>query len=203
MAKKHAHYAWAKIRPLSPWYLLVLSLVFAVISVSAMRQNNLHMLKLRSEVFKADQKNGDIETALRNLREYIYAHMNTNLSADSGVKPPIQLKYRYDRLVKAEKQRVSAVNTRVYTAAEQACQRFFVAGRAGPASAPCIKSYVNAHLTKEQPIPEDLYKFDFASPTWAPDLAGWSLAVAIVLFALFSLRLGLELWVKHDLHGQM
>ncbi len=203
MAKKHVHYAWGKIRPLSPWYLLALSLVFGTISVYSMRQNNLHMLKLRNDVFKADQQNKDVETALRNLREYIYSHMNTNLNTDSSVKPPIQLKYRYDRLVAAQKQQVTATNAKVYTAAERACQSLFVNGRAGPASAPCIKSYVNTHLVKEQPIPEELYKFDFASPTWAPDIAGWSLVAALGLFILFGVRLGLEVWVKHDLRGEM
>ncbi len=203
MSKQHAHSLWAKIRPLSPWYILALALVFGTISVLAMRQNNLTMVKLRGNVFTADKAGGDVETALRNLRGFIYSHMNTNLDSSNSIKPPIQLKYSYDRLAKKEQQRVKAANAVVYSKAEQACQQFFVGGRAGPASAPCIRSYVNSHLVKEQPISDALYKFDFVSPTWTPDLAGWSLLAAAVLALVFAMRLGLEFWVKHDLHNRL
>lgn len=203
MAKRQVHKLRNKLDWLSPWYLLALALVFGTVSAYAMRQNNLTMIKLRNQIFTADKANGDVEVALRSLREFIYSHMNTNLNSQNSVRPPIQLKYTYDRLVKSEHKQITATNAKIYSKAEQACQRFFVAGRAGPASAPCIKAYVNAHLIKEQPIPDALYKFDFVSPIWTPDLAGITLAIAISLLIFFGLRLGLEFWVKHELHGQM
>jgi len=199
MAKKHAHSVWAKIKRFNPWYLLILSLISGLVCVYALRQNNLTMVKLRDQVFATDKANGDVETALRNLREFIYAHMNTDLDTNNSVKPPIQLKYRYDRLVQAEKQRVDKANSQVYTDAQHYCEQFISHVVFGGAHIPCVQNYITTHGVKEQPIPDGLYKFDFVSPSWSPDLAGWSLLLTIVLFLLFIVRLGLEKWVKHDL----
>jgi len=92
MNKKRLHHIWTKLRPISPWYFLVLAVISGIISINALRQNNLTMVRLRDEVFKADQQNTDVETPLRHLREFVYAHTNTNLSSGSNaVKPPFSL----------------------------------------------------------------------------------------------------------------
>jgi hypothetical protein len=200
MAKKHVHSVWSKIKPLNPWYLLGLSIICGLICVTSMRQNNLTMIKLRDQVFAADKANGDVEKALRDLRGYIYGHMNTNLNSGSSVKPPIQLKYRYDRLVQAEQQRLNGNSNQVYTDAQHYCEKLYPSSFSGGPRVPCIKNYVSSHGGAEpQTIPDSLYKFDFVSPSWTPDLAGWSLLLTIVLFIAFLIRLGLEKWVKHDL----
>lgn len=199
MAKKPVRSVWARIKPINPWWLLGLSLISGLICISALRLNNLNMIKLRDQVFAADKANGDIEGALRDLRKYIYSHMNTNLSSNSSVKPPIQLKYRYDRLVEAEKQRANTAGDRIYTDAQKYCEKLYPSSFSGGPRVPCIKNYVSRHNNNAQPIPDSLYKFDFVSPTWTPDLAGWSLVITIVLFVLFIVRLSLEKWVKHDL----
>src|SRR5882762_9973851 len=104
--KKKLHHYWAKFRILRPWYFLIICIISTGVGIYALRQNNLHMITLRDAVTQTDQQNGDIETALRNLREYVYSHMNTDLaSGNTAIRPPIQLKYRYDRLVKAEQDR--------------------------------------------------------------------------------------------------
>ena len=48
-------------------------------------------------------------------------------------------------------------------------------------------------------ITDSLYKFDFASPTWSPDLAGISMILAVFFFLLFLVRLGLDFWFKNQL----
>lgn len=202
MAKKHVHSLWYKIEHFSPWYLLAVSLVGGMVCVLALRQNNLNMIKLRDKVFAADKADGDIEGALRDLRSYVYAHMNTNLSSDNSIKPPIQLKYRYERLLKAEQDRVKSDSGQTYTDAQRYCEKKFPEGFYGATRLPCIRDYLKKHTPKavqERPIPDALYKFDFVSPLWSPDLAGWSMLVAIVSFVFFAFRLGLEKWVKHDL----
>ncbi|MGZ6005778.1 MAG: hypothetical protein ACXWLH_06595 [Candidatus Saccharimonadales bacterium] len=199
MAKKHAHSLWSKIKHFSPWYLLGLSLISGFICLTALRQNNLNMVKLRDKVFAADKADGDTETALRNLRSYIYAHMNTNLDSGNGIKPPIQHKYRYERLLAAEKKRVKTSSDQIYTNAQNYCEQFISHKVFGGANISCIKKYVSSHGVSEQAIPDSLYKFDFVSPLWTPDLAGWSLIITIILVLAFVLRIGLEKWVKHDL----
>ncbi len=200
MTKKQLKDFWARIRPIKPRYFLMLALMLGVISVFALRQNNLTMIKLRNEVTKADQENGDVETALRNLREFVYGHMNTNLSSGNNpIKPPIQLKYRYDRLIQAEKDKAEANNTKIYTDAQAYCEKQIPQGLSGGGRVPCIEQYVLDHGVKIQPVQDGLYKFDFVSPTWSPDIAGWALVLSVLSFIFFIASWILDRWVKSEL----
>ncbi|MDB5186044.1 MAG: hypothetical protein JWL85_567 [Candidatus Saccharibacteria bacterium] len=200
MNKKYLHHLWVKLRPLSYWYFLAAFLVSSAVCVAALRQNNLTVLHLRDEVLKVDQQNGDVEAALRELRAYMYSHMNTNLaSGPNAIKPPVQLKYRYERLVQVEKDKVTKDSGKIYTDAQEYCERTVPEGLSGRGRVPCIQEYVAQRGFKEQPIPDSLYKFDFASPRWSPDLAGLSMLASGVFLLLFIVRFGLELWLKHSL----
>lgn len=169
---------------------LAVGLVSGLVGLYALRQNNLGMIRLREAVYQADQSGGDTEKALRELRTYVHSHMNTDLSSGgNAIKPPIQLKYRYERLMAAEKERVKSANAGVYTQAQAYCERQNQ-GFSGRNRVPCIEAYVTANGIKENAIPEALYKFDFLSPGWSPDLAGWSLVVSAA-----SLAAGLLLWL--------
>lgn len=191
---------WRYVRPFSPWYFLILAVIFALISGLAMRQNNITAIKLRDEVLKADQQNGDVEGALRRLREHVHSHMNSGLATGpNAIRPPIQLKYRYERLVAAEEERVRAINARIYTDAQADCERRFPAAVSGGPRVACIQQYVTSHGVQKQTIPEGLYKFDFVSPAWSPDLAGWSLLAALLFFLAFIVRLLVGLWAGRTL----
>ncbi len=203
MNKRRLHHVWARLRTVSHWHFLALCLVFAVVALFALRQNNLTAIQLRDEVLQVDKDSGDTEAALKKLREYMYSHMNTDLATSTSVYPPIQLKYRYERLVAAEKARVAeANNNTVYNDAQKFCeqtqpQSFYGAGRL-----PCIQNYIDTHpanVVQEQPIPDALYKFNFASPRWSPDLAGWSIVLSAVFLLLFVVRFGLERWLRATL----
>ncbi len=197
--KKKLHHAWRFVRPIKTGYLLAAFAVVALIAVFALRANNLQMLELRAAVYQADEENGDVEGALRELREWVHGHMNTNLAGDTNVRPPIQLKYRYERLVAAEKAKVAAVNESIYTDAQRVCEAQNPTGFSGGSRVPCIEEYVSRHGAKEQPVADSLYKFDFVSPLWSPDLAGWSIVLSGVLLALTILRLAVGRWAKRHL----
>lgn len=153
------------------------------------------MVSLRNAVYQADQSNGDVEAALRNLRVYVYGHMNTDLaSGPNAVHPPIQLKYMYDRLVAAENQRVNAANATIYPAAQSYCEATIPNGFSGRYRIACIDNYVSTHGTTAQTIPKNLYEFDFMSPRWSPDLAGWSLILTVLLAVT-----GLGFWATDKL----
>ena len=168
---------------------LVLFLSFAVISIVALRSNNENMIKLRSNVYATDQSGGNVEQSLDKLRAYVYAHMNTNLSSGGNtIKPPIQLKYTYDRLESAAQ--ADANNSGLYTQAENYCQGQIPASVSisGRGRITCVQDYILSHGgTAAAAIPAALYEFDFISPAWSPDLAGWSLAVTTLGFAGFAL----------------
>jgi len=200
MDKKFFKRFYAQLKLINIWLILVIAVVSGVIFAFSMRHNNVRTLQLRDNVNQVDKDNGDVETALRQLRAYIAAHMNTNLSSGQNtIKPPIQLKYRYDRLVKAEQNRLSSENAKVYTDAQAECEKQFPKGLSGSGRIPCITDYVSSHGVPVTTIADSLYKFDFVSPTWSPDVAGWSLVITSVATALFIIRFGLEKWTKAEL----
>lgn len=174
--------------------------IFGIIALASLRSNNLQMVKLREAVYAADKQDGDTETALRNLRTYIYSHMNTSPSVGAnGIKPPIQLKYEYERLVATEKAKTAAANAQIYTAAQAYCEKQNSSSFSGRSRVPCIEEYVSQHGVKEKSIPDSLYKFDFVSPKWSPDLAGWSLVLAVICLVGFVISFGLRRYTRSNI----
>lgn len=200
-SKRKLHHLWTKLKPISYWYFLIAFIICSVVAVVSLRQNNLTALHLRDHVLQVDKDNGDVETALKELRSYIYGHMNTNLSTGNGIYPPIQLKYRYERLLAAQTQ-ASSNPSKLYNEAQNYCEQNFPSGLSGRNRLPCIQQYIDSHggSNTAPSIPDALYKFDFASPIWSPDLAGWSLLAALVFLLLFIARFILERWLKHRLN---
>ena len=165
---------------------LALFIASTIVAVYGLRHNNQVMVKLRSEVYATDQTGGDVNGALNKLREYVYGHMNTNLSSGgNAIKPPIQLKYTYERLLATEQQKASSGSGQIYTDAQAYCQAQIPASASisGRGRITCVQDYVTSHGVKTTPIPIGLYQFDFISPTWSPDLAGWSLVTAALTLA--------------------
>lgn len=170
----------AQIRRASYFPFLVIFVLAGLICLAALRHNNTTMVKLRDAVYVADKNDGDVNAALNQLRAYVYAHMNTNLSSGTSVRPPIQLPYTYDRLVSAAEKNVN--NAGLYTEAENYCQALIPASVSisGRGRITCVQDYIMIHGGKKAAaIPASLYQFDFISPRWSPDLAGWSLLVTI------------------------
>jgi hypothetical protein len=100
--------------------------------------------------------------------------------------------------VAAQSQGVGA--NQLYTDAQHYCEQQDSVDFSGHNRVPCIEQYVQAHGGGQAPasnIPDALYKFDFVSPQWSPDLAGWSLVAAILCWLLFIASLIVKLWFKH------
>ncbi len=192
MAKQKLRWFWK----IPTRVFLGLFIIFGVASIYSLRNNNLMMIDLRNAVYGADQSGNDVNGALNKLRSYVYAHMNTNLSSGGNtIKPPIQLKYTYERLAQAEQTRLKAANAQVYTDAQNFCQAQNPTDFSGRNRVPCVAEYVTSHGVQAHPVPAALYQFDFVSPTWSPDLAGWSLLVTITFLLLTILS-----YAAHRLH---
>jgi hypothetical protein len=190
MNKRKLHHLWTKLRGVHPWYFLIIAVISIGSCAVALRANNEHMIKLRDAVYTADKDNGDVEGTLRALQAYVVAHMNTQLSAGSqAVHPPIQLKYTYDRLVQAQSDQIAKNNTQIYNDAQHYCEQQNSSDFSGRNRVPCIEQYVQGHGVNLSTIPDALYKFDFVSPQWSPDLAGWSMVVASLSSLLFVVSL--------------
>jgi hypothetical protein len=176
--------------------LLAVFAVCAGLGVAALRANYTKMTQLRSAVYQADQRGSDVEQSLQTLRAYVGTHMNTSLATDDGVYPPIQLKYTYARLQQAEQDRVNTTNSQVYTEAQHRCEALYPSSFSGGPRVPCIEQYVKDHGTSPHAIPDAMYKFDFSSPRWSPDAAGWLVVLAALLLMLAVLRFIAGWWLK-------
>jgi preprotein translocase subunit SecF len=201
MSKRYLRRVWKRLKPINTWYFFAAFVIFLVIGIFAARQNNLRSIELRDEVLKVDQQNGDVEAALQKLREHIYSHMNAGLSSDS-LQQPIQLKYRYERLLAQQQEKASQTNQKLYAEAQAFCER--QGGSLRGDRVPCVQQYVSERSSSAAvTIPDELYKFDFVSPRWSPDLAGFSLLLAGVFLALFLIRFLTERWFRAELKNNL
>jgi hypothetical protein len=182
--------------------LIAVFLISGAVSIYALRANNLKMIQLRQAVYTADEQGGDIATALNNLRQFVFDHMNTNLSAGStSNEPPIQLVNTFNRDVAAARAKLSAQGSsdQVYTAAQGQCEQSSVPLAS---KAQCIEDYITAHgngIAQLNLPPKGDYTFDFVGPFWSPDLAGWSLVATFIFGLLLISRLITGLIIKRYL----
>lgn len=197
MDKQYWHHVWTKLRPIKPWYFLLVACVFASIGVMALRSNNLQMANLRAAVYAADKNNGNVQRALQDLQVYVTSHMNTDLSAGPNAPyPPIQLQYTYDRAVTKAGDEATAANRKIYTDAQKYCEKLDPVDFSGHNRVPCVQQYIQNHGATPPIIPDSLYKFSFLSPSWSPDLAGWSLVAAALSLAAFLILWVFMRWLK-------
>jgi hypothetical protein len=200
MNKRKVRHYGKRLLDVKPWYSFAILVACATVCVFALRSNNEHMIRLRDNVYTADMNNTNIQTSLEALQAYVTAHMNTNLSAGPDpVYPPIQLKYTYSRLVEAQSDAAQQSNAQLYTDAQQYCQQLDSTDFSGHNRVPCIEQYVETHNATAQSIPDSLYEFDFVSPTWSPDLAGWSLVASLLTAVLFVATYIYSKWFKKEI----
>ena len=198
------------------WYFWFgLSLLTVVLSawvaVSALRQNNLLMDKLRQEVFLADKNDGDIEAALGALRRHVLLHMNADLvdfrlqdqvgseEFFGNSQKPIQLVHKYYRDSVAKHQETLVLYgpevQAVLPKAEALCQ----AQEIGPSEQlSCLVAKTKEIGNETYPLwdfpNKDYYVFDFVSPRWSPDRAGWSLVIFWLAVASLTVSLVVRLF---------
>lgn len=187
--KQTYHYLLRKFHHIKPAYLLMIAVVFACLAVYGLRQNNFKMIELRQAVISADESGEDVEKPLQELRAHVHRHMNTDLSSGNvAIKPPIQLKGRYERLMANEEGRIKQLNDQVALQAESLCAGQFPGEGFNAPRVDCIQRYVADNAVTSSEVAESLYKFDFVSPRWSWDLAGISLLLTVLFSFLFMVR---------------
>jgi hypothetical protein len=174
-----------------------ITILFAILSVIGLSANSQGAKNRYDALIAVDQAGGDVETALNELRGYIYSHMNTQIGSDLGIRPPIQLSGTYSRLVEAEDNRVAKANEEVYARAQIECERANPAGSLQNGRVQCIEAYIDANGVDERIIEDAFYKFDFVPPRWSFDLAGVSIILSAVFGLLFSINLYLYLRTRN------
>lgn len=187
---RYIHHTWVWFKQIPYSVFLCLFIISSLTCIFALRGNNETMIILRNQLYTADKNNGDVNGSLNKLRQYVYSHMNTDLSSGgNSIKPPIQLEYTYQRLESAAQS--SANNNSLYTEAENYCQAQIPASVSisGSGRISCVQNYIMSHGGKAAAsIPPAIYEFDFVSPTWSPDLAGWSMVASVLFLAIFAVK---------------
>lgn len=180
-----------RLSQLKTWQLLLLLMLAAFITATFLRLNNVGMIERRDAVLSAD-KAGDVADIARrivDLQRYSAAHMN----ADTG---RIELVEQYKR--DATKLMAAAggstnPNGNIYAAADAVCKPQFHGYSIGYQN--CYMAELNKHpaapqLVSQLKMPDAaLYRYEFISPLWTADWAGWSVLICLLITLVIVLRL--------------
>ena len=169
------------------WQLVILLILMLFVAATFLRLNNTGMIQRRQAVMDAD-KQGDanvINERLYDLQRYSAAHMN----ADSGVFY-LQETYNRDAEKMVQSMSGSSEYAAVHAAAEAVCHPQFHGW--SMAYLNCFVAEVSKHPTSNtlpevQTPEESLYRYNFVSPRWSPDFAGFSILVALgIIFVILA-----------------
>lgn len=198
MNKRKVNHYWNKVKGVKTWQLVLLAIFFSWLSIYSLRQNSLNIEPKIEAVVIADKENAGIEEAINDLGDYVTHHMNADLPR------PIQLEHSYNRAVERayDKALTDLRSGSLLDEAKQVCAQLGVIVSAGPQ---CIQDYLDKNwnpdrgsLVVEYPDTA-LFTYQFAAPRWSPDIAGWSMLIAIVLVVMIISRIIAQVSVRRIL----
>ncbi len=182
---------------LKTWQLIILLILVLFIAATALRLNNVGMDQRREGVYSADEAGDEdiIHQRLLSLREYSSSHMNANTGA-------FVLKNQYDRdsqraLADAQNksEESESPNGNIYKKAAEVCDPQF--SGYSQAYMQCFMNELNKYpesgaVSDSVVLPTaELYQYDFASPIWTPDIAGWTVLLAIIISVVIITKITL------------
>lgn len=187
--------ALVRVGGLRAWQLALILIPLLFVSATFLRFNNLGMVERRDAVLSAD-KDGDADAVARSLTDlqhYVAAHMNTDLGKG------VYLQYSYDRARDAALSSATDAanpNSAVYQQAALDCRSRFVGGVASFRNdyVQCVVERVQALSPQADAVASanlpaaDSYRFDYESPAWTPDFAGFFTALSALVVFLIVVR---------------
>lgn len=167
------------------------------------------------EITSQEEIDNNLRHTLIELKKYTDTHIVVNFIEKNGQSTltfgtgPFYLENQYNRkataaLAEAEnKLRETGDNNpngNVFAKAMEVCKPQAIAnGWAwnSPGYLNCMTGVINSYPSTDQVTttltanipPTSLYRYDFSSPVWAPDLAGFSLLICLILIILILCRL--------------
>lgn len=190
--KKQARRSLKDLQRVKTWQLVVLLLLAGFIAATFLRLNNIGMVERRTAVMNADES-GDQEVIIQRLsalQRYVSSHMNTDLGRG------VYLESSYNRdvtLWQTKQYGDSNPNGNIYQKAQEVCAPRFSGYSAEYLR--CTTDELAKYPAAEGPSDgsgkpvQDTYVHSFASPSWSPDFAGWSLVLCAVIALLIVVRL--------------
>lgn len=184
---------------------MVLFILAGFVAATFLRMNNVGMIQRRDAVHAADKSGNLNETKARlyDLQRYAAAHMNASTGAVY-----LQDQYNRDSKTAIDEATARSGGNSYNAQAEAVCNPQFHGY--SQAYLQCFMNELGKHPTSDKlPDPDlpnpALYKYDFASPVWSSDFAGWSVVVCGVILLLIIARatsiLLLKAILKHHYRG--
>ena len=203
--KKHLK----QIQSLKNWQLFILLLLVIFVDLTALRLNNVGMVRRREAVEAAD-KAGDVEAARKatiELANYVYNHMNSGGIVYSDethwFKVNREVKIVWANIYESDMRKAEQIareaesnnpNGNIFKKAEEACRPRFHGGYS-LAYQQCILDEQNKYPASNQGqikaqypnISE--YTYNFVTPLWSPDLAGWTTLLAFIIIIMIIVKM--------------
>lgn len=204
---------------LHTWQLILILLPLLFIAATLLRFDHIKMTELRAAVLAADEDNNDeaISATLSDLQKFTRSHIVVNVIDDNGLEKitfgtgTFYLEHQYIRAAsaalasaEAELSGDSNPNGNIYAKAAATCKPQAIShgwawNSAGYIN--CMTSEIAKYpasdsiedtITAKIPSTE-LYRYNYASPLWAPTLAGFVILLCLALIVVIFIRF--LLWI--------
>ena len=186
--KKQVKQNLGRLQRVKTWQLVIILILAGFIAATFLRLNNISMIRRRSAVYTADTAGDDTVTQNRlyDLQRYVSAHMNT----DMGKGIFLTATYNRDKQELLKKASTGS-NGNIYVKAQQVCAPRYTSW--SPAYVQCTvnelaKYPAGASLNDSVNLPSGPYQYNYESPLWSPDFAGWSVLVCVVILIMIIAR---------------
>ena len=196
--KRNVRFKIRRLEQIKTWQLLILFVMFAFITATFLRLNNVGMVERREAVYIADKTDDSVGLASRlyDLQRFVSAHMNADPGRVALVKTYERDNERHKKAYQESTN--STANGDVFQKAEAVCGPI---ARSNGWRWPdmrytnCINQELEkipggqAVMSEFKPLPVEPYYHTFTSPLWSPDFAGWSLIVTVIIGLIIIGRL--------------
>lgn len=222
--KKYEIKKWLKkLRPLKNWQLFLILVPLLFVSVELLRRDHIRMVELRDAVLAADEDEDTekITSNLEALRDFTFSNVVINVVDDNGGQRitfgtgPFYLEHLYIRaaltaLSEAELSFDSDTNPNgnVYGAASAICQPLAIQNGwswNNPNYVNCMLDEIAKYPSMDDEIKDniiakipstELYRYNFASPIWAPTLTGFVLLFDLIIIVVIFIRIFVWIFLK-------
>ncbi len=203
-----------KFHKIKTWQLLVILIPLLFIDATLVRLDHIKMTELRNAVLKADETEDDVKTmeTLNNLKDFAFSNIVINVRDDNGEQKiefgtgPFYLEHQYLRvanraLAEAEERMSdgSNPNGNIYAEASAICKGQAVANGwtwNDERYINCMMGEINKYPAADNldneikaSLPStELFRYNFASPIWAPTLSGFMILATLIIIVVIFIR---------------
>ena len=203
-----------KIHRIKTWQLMLLLIPLVFLDATFLRLDHIRMTELRDAVLTADEQEDDeaVAKGLSELRSFTFSNIVINVVDDNGAQRvtfgtgPFYLEHQYIReanqaLAEAEATLVSDSNPNgnIYALASETCKAAAIANGwtwDNPNYINCMVSEIQKYPAADEiqdkikaSLPStELYRIEYASPVWAPSLAGFFVLITIIVIVVIFIR---------------